>query len=97
MWNAWPTSTDQKAGGSLFDKYLNAKPAENDTSHVRVGYEHGSPLCQLMDDYREWKQDSWAAFEIAMLPHGFLYASSYMGVNDKIRHRQNNQLSVNIR
>jgi len=50
-----------------------------------------------MDDYREWKQDSWAAFEIAMLPHGFLYASSYMGVNDKKRHRQNNQLSVNIR
>lgn len=43
--------------GSLFDKYLNAKPAENFTSHVRVGYEHGSPLCQLLDDYREWKQD----------------------------------------
>ena len=45
------------ASGSLFDKYLNAKPAENFTSHVKVGYEHSSPLCQLMDDYRAWKQD----------------------------------------
>ena len=82
----------QRIFGTCYRKTIKYK-----TSHVRVGYEHGSPLCQLMDDYREWKQDSWAAFEIAMLPHGLLYASSYMGVNDKKRHRQNNQLSVNIR
>ena len=52
--------TDSKQAnfsGSLFDKYLNAKPAVNSSSHVRVGYEHGSPLCQLMDDHRKWKQN----------------------------------------
>ena len=52
--------TDDKqtaAARSLFDKYLNAKSPENFTSHVKVGYEHGSPLCQLMDDHRAWKQN----------------------------------------
>ena len=29
----------------------------NYSSHVQVGYEHGSPFCQLLDDYREWTQD----------------------------------------
>lgn len=47
----------EETADSLFAKYLNAKPAVNTSSHVRVGYEHGSPLCQLLDDYREWKQD----------------------------------------
>jgi hypothetical protein len=49
--------TKEEATDSLFAKYLNAKPAENFTSHVKVGYEHGSPFCQLLDDYRAWKQD----------------------------------------
>lgn len=42
---------------SLFAKYLNARPAVNNSSHVYVGYAHSSPLCRLMDDHREWKQE----------------------------------------
>lgn len=36
---------------------LNARKPISNTSVVDVGYEHGSPLCQLFDDYRAWKQD----------------------------------------
>ena len=45
------------AAKSLFAKYLSAKPPVNNSSSVYVGYEHGSPFCQLLDDYQAWKEE----------------------------------------
>ena len=47
----------KEAANSLFAKYLNAKPAFNSSGNVYVGYAHSSPFCQLLEDYRAWKQE----------------------------------------